>query len=567
MSDLGLIKEMINLTGLNPSNISRDDVRNIKMMFDLDLTDPETTDDMKHYLQLQLDAWEKMTGPSVSEYFNMEDIQFINEIVWNRTDFTKEQKLDIFRNRFCPRGLIFHSDGLNRFVFKTPGYGHCVKIPFLAKGFDDARAENINQYVIRPNVTKIFDYAAGGSVSISELVSEIVTPQMLYERRFEMTTVLLNLERHHTMADVGSNALKNWGIRMSTNPYLNDTLVLLDFPYIYKVINGKLKCPDCGGRVVIDGGFNNYYCKKCGHYHDASIFGPLLTMEDVLYTNFKNKEEEKRKMSMPERFSFTIVEAGTGTEVLRHEDNTPTVTDGVDTSFVPTKVELPKKGNIDMKNMTRTGRVVQGHPAMSFTITEMGGGVVTSGEVEEVPDEYIPPRTNNEYLKREFGEETVARPKKEYARQKPVSEGNWKDHGNRRDKNKNRNKPIDNRFKHQEVPAVAEPKKRRDWAADVETKDPDEIIVVDENSDIEGPVRHEDGEPYSVDELDNMETETEDDYIEPSDDSDDYDDGYDDEDELNSDSYTDEDDVEEEDTKEKYDLPKIESSDMDGVIF
>lgn len=367
------------------SNTQRED---LKHLFGIDVKAPKTREELKKFVRAQVDIWENMTGPKVSDYFAMDDVAFIRDIVYNHSSMDKKDKMYAYRQRFEPRGLEAGYEGFNRMLFNIPGGQWGVKIPFVPQAMNDAMAEYTNQHILRPLCTKILDCTGDGSITIAEMVEPIKAKEVLADRVKEMAQILQYLKKGFTFSDLGSNAFANWGIRRSMNPYMDGMLVLLDFPYIYKVNKGKsLRCTKCGGRIVMDGGFNEYRCAKCGTRHAASTLGTPLVLEDTIPSSYEYTSNERRSFNM------------SGLKVTVMGEEPIIINDGTVVPVTRTAQPVAKPSTNGNGAGIRVGKVVEDRnspiKAVTLKVTTGGETYEVQTDVKDSVAKFIPPKTQS----------------------------------------------------------------------------------------------------------------------------------------------------------------------------
>ena len=206
--------------------------------------------------------------------------KLINQIM-NRRGF---QKLTSGTNRICYR---FVED--NSFVAK-------VAYDDIARG--DNPAEFQNQFVLKPFVAKTFEVSPCGTIALSERVNAITNREEFITVADDVYTLISEfLIGEYVLADIGSKFFMNYGIRNGFG------VVLLDYPFMYKVDLKKLYCsaPDplspsglCDGEIDYDEGFNFLHCTKCGARYKAQELA--LEIESIGNIIVKDKGGLKMKI-------------------------------------------------------------------------------------------------------------------------------------------------------------------------------------------------------------------------------------------------------------------------------
>ena len=172
-----------------------------------------------------------------------------------------------------PRGFKRFSAGTNRVV-----YSYYENTSFLAKiavdkvGMQDNPAEFRNQFLLQPDVTKMFYISPFGTVGFAERVLPVKNKTEFREIASDVFDMLVHrILGKYVVEDIGTKYFMNYGVRAGYGP------VLLDYPYVYKLDGKKLFCtailPEtnmlCDGEIDYDEGFNNLICTRCGRKYLA----------------------------------------------------------------------------------------------------------------------------------------------------------------------------------------------------------------------------------------------------------------------------------------------------------
>lgn len=172
-----------------------------------------------------------------------------------------------------PRGFKRFSAGTNRVV-----YSYLEDTSFLAKiavdkvGMQDNPAEFKNQFLLQPDVTKMFYTSPCGTVGFAERVLPVKNKTEFREIASDVFDMLVHrILGKYVVEDIGTKYFMNYGVRAGYGP------VLLDYPYVYKLDGKKLFCtailPEtnmlCDGEIDYDEGFNNLVCTRCGRKYLA----------------------------------------------------------------------------------------------------------------------------------------------------------------------------------------------------------------------------------------------------------------------------------------------------------
>lgn len=200
-----------------------------------------------------------------------------------------EQKAEIKR-LFAQHGLRFLASGTNRFTF-TCDYDPnvVIKMAYNPGGKINGEAELFWQDKIAPYVTKTFEVSEDGLFSVHERIFPLEKREQLLEVSYQHLILLVSLfEKGYILGDVGTHTFRNLGIRPGFG------LVILDYPTIYPVRKGDLRCR-CGGRIFYDAGFNKLECKVCRRAFQPSQLSSshIRTYRDLaksLTNNINNNE-------------------------------------------------------------------------------------------------------------------------------------------------------------------------------------------------------------------------------------------------------------------------------------
>lgn len=184
------------------------------------------------------------------------------------------------------RGFSKLSSGTNRIAFvyyEDPSI--VVKVAAAKTAIMDSPREFVNQALLKPFCTKVFEVSPDGVVGVFERVKGITSIEeyaTVADQVFEMLDFITG---KYILADIGTKYPFNVGIRDGFGT------VLLDFPYLYETDANKLVCrkPDnnspsgiCGGLIDYDAGYNNLVCNKCGKIFKAVELGKYLETKQIV---------------------------------------------------------------------------------------------------------------------------------------------------------------------------------------------------------------------------------------------------------------------------------------------
>ena len=215
--------------------------------------------------------FDTLQAPPLSMFLTPQDIQDLTDIAMSlRLSGKPDVKYKMIDQILRCRGLVKFLAGTNRVVYRHPEFPDILfKIASDAVGINDNPAEFKNQMLLKPFVPKIFEVSPHGTVALTERVVPITSREeflSVADDVFELITGYL-LNAGYVLADFGSKFFMNYGIRKGFG------VVLLDYPYLYKLDGNKLFCnkPDpksptgkCEGVIDYDSGYNFLHCTKCG---------------------------------------------------------------------------------------------------------------------------------------------------------------------------------------------------------------------------------------------------------------------------------------------------------------
>ena len=184
-----------------------------------------------------------------------------------------KEKYTMIDNILVPRGFKKIASGTNRVAYKyLEDQSIVLKVAFDKVGMKDNPREFLNQYKLKPFVTKVFEVSPCGTVGLFERVVPITTIEeyvTIAEDVFKM--IVRKIIGKYVVDDIGTDYFQNIGVRKGFGP------VLLDFPYVYELDGNKIYCNakdpitnmPCGGEIDYDSGYNKLICKKCGKRYFA----------------------------------------------------------------------------------------------------------------------------------------------------------------------------------------------------------------------------------------------------------------------------------------------------------
>lgn len=239
--------------------------------------------------------FDNLKAPPLSMFLTPMDIQELNSIATSlRLSAKPEERYRLIDQVMKRRGLVKFLSGTNRVTYRHPEFPDILfKVASDAVGIKDNPAEFYNQHLLKPFVTKIFEVSPGGVVAITERVNPITSREefiSVADDVFELISEWLIGE--YVLADIGSTFFMNFGIRRGFG------VVLLDYPYLYKLDGNKLYCnkPDthsptgkCDGVIDYDAGYNFLHCTKCGATYKAKELEQKIKSNEIINMNEGDK--------------------------------------------------------------------------------------------------------------------------------------------------------------------------------------------------------------------------------------------------------------------------------------
>lgn len=159
-------------------------------------------------------------------------------------------------------------------------------------GFQNNYDELVNQELLKPYCTKIFELSNNNTIQLAERVIPVTNTAMINpENLFDLLYNII-LEDELAISDIGLRSFKNYGIRRGFG------LVLLDYPSLFVLSRMKMKCKrvvngvPCEGHYSYDIGFDNLVCSECGH----KIFPKLLSTGTDRVNEVLTRAKAKKKL-------------------------------------------------------------------------------------------------------------------------------------------------------------------------------------------------------------------------------------------------------------------------------
>lgn len=245
--------------------------------------------------------FDMLQAPPLGMFFDLYDIQELNSIAKSIRYSGKPEARYAAIDRVCKRrGLIKFGAGTNRVVYRHPEFPDIVfKIAADNIGLGDNPAEFRNQFILKPFVCKIFEVTPCGTVALVERVNPITSREEFISVADDVFTLITDwLIGEYILADIGALYYMNVGIRR------NFGVVLLDYPYLYKLDGNKLFCKrkdptsptgTCDGVIDYDNAFSHLVCTKCGAKYKAKELEQKMKACEIT-TGVKEKSKMKLKI-------------------------------------------------------------------------------------------------------------------------------------------------------------------------------------------------------------------------------------------------------------------------------
>ena len=237
-------------------------------------------------------SYDNLQAPPLNMFLSPYDIAELNSIARSLKYSAKPEVRYAEINRVMNRcGLIKFAAGTNRVVYRHPEFPDILfKVASDDVGLGDNPAEYRNQFLLKPFVCKCFEISPCGTVGVFERVNPIHSREeflSVIDDVFELINTWL-IDGEYVLADIGSKFHANFGIRTGFG------VVLLDYPYVYKLDGNKLFCNrldtksetgHCNGIIDYDDGYNFLVCKKCGAVYKAKELEAKIKNNTIINDN------------------------------------------------------------------------------------------------------------------------------------------------------------------------------------------------------------------------------------------------------------------------------------------
>ncbi|MDE6946222.1 MAG: hypothetical protein K2P14_03445 [Anaeroplasmataceae bacterium] len=231
--------------------------------------------------------WDTMVAPPLLSLITPQDIYELNQIARsNKLASKPEEKYKRIANILESRGFKKLASGTNRVVYKyLENQNYCLKVAFDRVGLKDNPMEFQNQFLLKPFVTRIFEISPCGTVALAERVEPITTREEYLSVINDVFDMLVTkIIGKYVIDDIGTRFFQNVGIRSGFG------VVLLDFPYVYELDGGKMRCNTldpmtgqyCLGEIDYDDGFNTLICTRCGKQYQARQLAKQVEKKSIV---------------------------------------------------------------------------------------------------------------------------------------------------------------------------------------------------------------------------------------------------------------------------------------------
>lgn len=264
--------------------------------------------------------FDSITMPPWTQYVTMHDIEVL---YWAATAKSLSGRSDkrraAIKQVMEARGFKILAAGTNRITFKCLEDPSIVaKVAIDKVGLGDNEAEYKIQRKVFPMVTKMIQVCPTGVLGFAERVTPILTREEYNAYLPMVYLTLMDILGEYVMDDVGTDYFKNIGIRKGYG------VVLLDYPYLYKLDGNKLICNaptptgPCMGEIDYDAGLNHLYCSKCGRQYLAADLEQDIQNSQVL---IQYKKGGKRPMKVSITRGDEIIASSYNSDII--VNNTP----------------------------------------------------------------------------------------------------------------------------------------------------------------------------------------------------------------------------------------------------
>lgn len=233
-------------------------------------------------------SWGDLIKPPVTAYLSPKTIDDLNAISTDPKLMNNiGKKYKFLDQTLLPMRFRLLASGTNRRAYYCE-YDNSIimKIGSDRVGRSDNIAEYHVQQLIKPFCCKVFDVVPTGVAALIERVEPVDESSFKSDYANMIFDLIMSLlYRGYILEDVGGNYFKNWGIRFGFG------IVLIDFPYIYNIDWGKIRCERldpitkirCNGDLDYDysRGMSEIICTKCGIRYSARHLARAMSINDI----------------------------------------------------------------------------------------------------------------------------------------------------------------------------------------------------------------------------------------------------------------------------------------------
>ena len=238
--------------------------------------------------------FDNLNGPFVRMFFSEYEVSQLYEIATSDdlagSVKTKKKLID---DIVSAKGFQRKWSGTNRIIYRhMEDYSFLLKVAFDNVGLTDSLREYENQFYLKPFCCKVFDVHSTGVLSTVETVVPIRTINEFAQVCDNVYDLIANkIIGKYVLDDIGClEYFQNYGVRRGFG------VVLLDFPYMYKLDGNKLYCSQkdrvtgrvCNGEIDYDETFDNLLCTKCGKKYFARDLSQNIE-NDLIYLEGESK--------------------------------------------------------------------------------------------------------------------------------------------------------------------------------------------------------------------------------------------------------------------------------------
>ena len=192
----------------------------------------------------------------ILEYFSKDILIELNKLRKNKRIYNNNDKIQVALELLDYYDVPYEKigTGTNRLAILIDGY--IFKLAMDDEGYRD----NLNEFVVSEELTpKVLKcYETNGLISIFEYVT-LLSMEDFVGRSSEILEILEELSKIYLFGDIGyvKKNYQNWGYRD------DNSLVILDYAYMYKITGQMLTCKSCGKKVRYNASYSEMECPHC----------------------------------------------------------------------------------------------------------------------------------------------------------------------------------------------------------------------------------------------------------------------------------------------------------------